>query len=66
MEKKSKTLELMEKYRGIPIAKRFDEYTKEELEVLPPVPEYLINRKYEFYDVPPIYWSGYSWESLSE
>lgn len=54
----------MEKfYEGIEIGKRFDQYPKEELAVLPPVPNFEAGVDYpEYYKTAPIYWTGYRWE----
>lgn len=49
-------------YEGIEIGKRFDEYTEEELAVLPPVPDVKPGVDYpEYYQKPPLYWTGYRW-----
>lgn len=50
-------------YEGIEIGKRFDEYTEQELAVLPPIPEWKAGEDYPaHYKKPPIYWTGYRWE----
>ena len=50
-------------YEGIEIGKRFDEYTEQELAVLPPIPEWKAGEDYPaHYKRPPIYWTGYRWE----
>ena len=52
-------------YDGIPTGKRFDEYSKEELNVLPPVPEVKPGVDYPvYYSKPPLYWVGYRWQLI--
>lgn len=54
-------------YEGIEVGKRYDEYTKEELAVLPPVPEFVPGKDYpEYYKNPPIYWTGTRWDVYFE
>lgn len=49
-------------YDGIEIGKRFDEYTEQELKVLPPIPEWKAGEDYPvYYKRPPIFWNGYRW-----
>lgn len=54
----------MEKfYEGIEIGKRFDEYTEQELAVLPPIPDFKPGEDYPaHYTKPPIYWTGTRWD----
>lgn len=54
----------MEKYyEGIEIGKRFDEYTQQELAVLPPIPDFKAGEDYPaHYKRPPIYWTGTRWD----
>ena len=49
-------------YEGFP-QKRFNEYTKEELAQLPPIPKLIPGKDYpEVYgDNPPLYWIGFRW-----
>lgn len=58
----------MEKYyEGIPVGKRPEEYTEQQLAVLPPVPNFKPGEDYpEYYDKPPIYWTGRRWALLIE
>lgn len=58
----------MEKfYEGIETGKRLDEYTEQELAVLPPVPDFKPGEDYPAYiKEPPIYWTGFRWEVYFE
>ena len=64
---KSEFIKNREKYRGFP-HKKYEEYTKEELEFLPPVPDHLLNIDWNErgYDVPYIYWDGMCWSIMEE
>lgn len=54
-------------YDGIQTGKRFDEYSEQELAVLPPIPEYKSGEDYpEYYDKAPLYWDGHRWQLIFE
>lgn len=54
-------------YEGIEPFKRFDEYSKQELMVLPDIPNFEAGSDYpEEYETAPIYWNGYEWELIYE
>ena len=49
-------------YEGIEIGKKYNEYSEQELNVLPPVPEFKAGIDYPaYYKEAPIYWNGYRW-----
>jgi len=49
-------------YTGIEVGKRFDEYTEQELAILPPIPKVVAGEDYPArYSKPPLYWTGYRW-----
>ena len=52
-------------YDGIPSGLRFDKYTKEQLSVLPPMPEVKPGEDYpERYKTAPLFWIGYRWQLI--
>ena len=48
---------------GIPVGGKYTEYTKEQLAVMPPIPEFVRGEDYPEYYVKeaPIYWDGEEW-----
>ena len=58
-------MEELKYYQGIPADKRFDEYSEQELAVLPPMPEVKPGVDYPArYSKPPLYWTGYRWQLI--
>jgi len=52
---------------GIEVGKRYDEYTKEELAVMPAIPDYKPGEDYpERYEKMPLYWYGRKWVLIYE
>lgn len=54
-------------YEGIEAGKRYDEYSEEELLVLPPIPDLKPGIDYpKYYTKVPLYWNGYRWTLIFE
>ena len=54
-------------YDGIPTGKKYNQYSKDELAKLPPIPEVKAGVDYPaHYKEPPLYWVGYRWQLIFE